>query len=71
MVLGHEAAGVVAKLGSSVSNLKVGSKLIHYIFTIWVVLPRTGKMSNICPNFFFWSFTVAKRFDVLNFRQLF
>ena len=34
MVLGHEAAGVVAKLGSSVSNLKVGSKLIHYIFTI-------------------------------------
>ena len=27
MVLGHEAAGVVAKLGSSVSNLKVGSIL--------------------------------------------
>ena len=39
---------------------------------IWVVLPRTGKMSNICHNFFFfWSFTVAKRFDFLKFRQLF
>merc|ERR1711971_925230 len=27
MVLGHEAAGVVAKLGSSVSNLKVGDRV--------------------------------------------
>ena len=38
---------------------------------IWVVLPRTGKMSNICHNFFLGSFTVAKRFDFLKFRQLF
>ena len=30
---------------------------------IWVVLPRTGKMSNIWHFFFFWSFTVAQRFD--------
>ena len=29
---------------------------------IWVVFPRTGKMSKIC-HFFFWSFTVTKRFD--------
>ena len=42
-----------------------------YLYHIWVVLPRTGKMSNICHNFFFWSFTVAKRFDFLKFRQLF
>merc|ERR1712037_400781 len=27
MVLGHEAAGVVTKLGSSVSNLKVGDRV--------------------------------------------
>ena len=40
-------------------------------FHIWVVLPRTGKMGNICHNFFFWIFTVAKRFDFLKFRQLF
>ena len=39
---------------------------------IWVIFPRTGKMSKICLIFFcFWSFTVTKRFDFFKFSQLF
>ena len=38
---------------------------------IWVVFPRTGKMSKICHIFFLWSFTVTKRFYFFKFSQLF
>ena len=34
MVLGHEAAGVVAKIGAKVTNLQV-TRVIHSFITSW------------------------------------
>ena len=58
--VGHDVPGH-AVLGGERTRARTesgGVRDIYYISNvdilyIWVVLPRTGKMSNICHNFFF------------------
>jgi len=51
MVLGHEAAGVVAKLGSKVTNLKVGDRVAIEpgVCCRMCELCKTGRY-NLCPD---------------------
>ena len=50
---------IVLRLSSTVLNCPQSLHMCTHGYTytytyIWVVFPRTGKMSKICPNFFFF-----------------